>query len=75
MKKSIHTKKYKKLCDILIKAREDLSLNQTQVAKKISTPQSFVSKYENRERRLDILEFLEICKVLKLNPKKIIDEL
>jgi DNA-binding transcriptional regulator YiaG len=75
MKKSIHTTKYKKFCELLTNARESKNLTQKQVAKKLGKPQSFVSKYENGERRLDVLEFLEICKAIDTNPKKIIDQI
>lgn len=75
MKKSIHTKKYKKFCELLVEARQSKNLMQKQLAEKLSKPQSFVSKYENGERRLDVVEFTEICDIIGVNPKKIIDKL
>jgi hypothetical protein len=35
---------------------------------RIGRPQSFVSKYERGERRLDVVEFLEVAKVIGINP-------
>ena len=64
MRKSIHTKKYRLLLDWLIKARNDAGLTQQQVADKLGRPQSFVAKYEGGERRLDVVEFVEIAEVL-----------
>ncbi len=73
MRKSIHTKKYRLLLDWLIKARNDAGLTQQQVADKLGRPQSFVAKYENGERRLDVVEFVEIAEILGADPHGIID--
>ena len=69
MEKSIHTVKYRLLLDWLISARKDVKLTQQQVAKKLGRPQSFVAKYEGGERRLDMVEFVEIAKILKADPR------
>lgn len=42
-------------------------MTQMAVAKKLSRPQSFVSKYERGERRLDLTEFIEIADVIGIN--------
>jgi len=75
MKKSIHTKKYQHFCELLIEARESKGLTQKQVAIKLDRPQSFVSKYENGERRIDVLEFLEICKAIGVSANGIIGKI
>ena len=49
---------------LLINMREKAGLTQTVLAKKLNRPQSFVSKYEIGERRLDLVELQEICKAL-----------
>lgn len=72
---SVFTKRYKLLLSILIALREDKGLSQHQLAKKIRKPQSYVSKYERGERRLDVIELLDILKVLEANPHDLIDEL
>jgi len=72
MKKSIHTEKYKHFCELLAEARESKGLTQKQVANKLGKPQSFVSKYENGERRLDVLEFVQICKAIGVDAKKVV---
>lgn len=64
MQKSVHSEQYKKVLDWLIAARKDAGLTQQQVADQLSKPQSFVAKYEGGERRLDIVEFVEISRVL-----------
>ena len=64
MEKSIHTDQQEKLQQLLRKMREEAGLRQSDLARLIGEPQPFVSKYERGERRLDILELREICKVL-----------
>lgn len=74
MRKSLYTKAYKRLTDLLASARRDAGLTQQQVAGKLGKPQSFVAKYEKGERRLDVIEFLEIARVLNADAKAIIDQ-
>ncbi len=64
MRKSLYTNAYKRLTDLLIKARKDAGLTQQQVADKLEKPQSFVAKYERGERRLDVIKFREIAEAL-----------
>tara|TARA_R110002126_G_scaffold21222_9_gene77012 strand:+ start:1412 stop:1642 length:231 start_codon:yes stop_codon:yes gene_type:complete len=72
MQKSVHSEQYKKVLDWLIAARKDAGLTQQQVADQLGKPQSFVAKYEGGERRLDIVEFVEISRVLGVDPKEAI---
>lgn len=75
MTKSIYTKKYNQFRNLLIDARKHSGLSQTQLSKIVSKPQSFISKYEIGERRLDVIEFLEISKALNINPIDILNQL
>jgi transcriptional regulator with XRE-family HTH domain len=59
--------KYRIFRDLLISARRTSGLTQTQLASKLRRQQSYVSKYENGERRLDVLEFLEVADELNIN--------
>lgn len=62
--KSIYSKEYKAVIDGLIAERKRLGMTQVQLASKLGRPQSFVSKTESRERRLDIVEFFHICRAM-----------
>ncbi len=73
--KTIHTNDYKTLISWLTSQRLLAGLTQAQLAKELNRPQSFVSKFESAERRLDIIESIEICRVLKLNPHTMIEVL
>lgn len=68
MTKSIHSKSYARFLKLLITTRKKAGLTQVDVATKLSRPQSFVSKYENGERRLDVIEFLEVAQAVGFDP-------
>ena len=59
--KSLHTPAYDRFLKLLKKARKDAGLTQVQAAKKLEKPQSFVSKCEVGERRVDLVELLAFC--------------
>ena len=63
--KTIYSKEYKAVLRKLKKARKKSGLTQVEIAKKLGKPQSFISKIENGERRLDIIELKQISKLYK----------
>jgi transcriptional regulator with XRE-family HTH domain len=75
VKKSIYSEKAVRLRDLLIKARTNAGFTQQQLADKLGKPQSFVAKYEIGERRLDVIEFLEVCDHIGIKPIHILQEL
>ena len=64
MQKSIHTEEQRRLCGLLKKLRIEAGLRQVDLAQRLRAPQSFVSKYESGERRLDVLELRRVCNAL-----------
>jgi transcriptional regulator with XRE-family HTH domain len=62
--KTIHDDAYQILIDCLREARQAASITQTALAKKLRSDQSYVSKYERAERRLDVIEVRAICVAL-----------
>lgn len=75
MNKSVFTEKYTRFRRLLIEIRQSSKLTQVQVAQRLHKPQSFVSKYERGERRLDVVEFLEVAKALEVNPSELLTQL
>ena len=75
MAKSIYSKRYRQFLDLLIQARKEADLTQVEVASRLDRPQSFVSKYENGERRLDVVEFLDVAKAIDFDAVKLIRKL
>lgn len=75
MPKSVFTGQYDYFRELLVKAREDAGYSQAQLAARLKKPQSYVSKYERGERRLDVIEFLEIAEILKIDVESFIQKL
>ena len=61
VKKNIRLNQQKKLLALLRGARVEAGLTQSELASRLAKDQTFVSKYESGERRLDILELREVC--------------
>ena len=72
MVKSTFSREYKVFCEALKEAREGAGFTQQDLAARLHRPQSYISKYESGERRLDVIEFLRIAKVLKADPCQIL---
>ena len=64
LQKSIHSSRQRRLSRLLREVRQDAGLTQAEVAARLGRPQSFVSKYESGERRLDLIELQTVCKAL-----------
>lgn len=75
MTKSVFTDRYRLFTQMLIQERCDKRITQTQLARMLKKPQSYVSKYENGERRLDIVEFLEIADCIGIDVAEFIKKL
>ena len=63
---------YKKFRELLIGARKTAGLTQAELSQRLNRPQSFVSKYERGERRLDVVEFGAVAKALSADPVKLL---
>jgi hypothetical protein len=59
--KSIYTERHKKLCELLRKYRKAAGLTQTIVPERLGEPPSYVAKYEGGDRRLDVLELIDVA--------------
>ena len=64
MDKSIHTAEYAALVALLKEAREAAGLSQTALAERLGQSQSFVSKMETGDRRLDLVQLRTVCAAL-----------
>ena len=74
MTKSAFTRRGKRLRRALAHARRAAGLTQVDLAKKIGRPQSFVSKVESGERRIDVVEFLDVARALRFDPGRFLAE-
>ena len=67
MQKSIHSASYRVFLDLLVEAREGCGVTQVELAKRLATTQSAVSKVERGERRLDVVELHAWCRALEIS--------
>ena len=75
MVNSVHTERYQLFREILVDARTNQGLSQAALAGKLGRLQTFVSKYERGERRLDVVEFLDVAAALGLDPQEVLRRL
>ena len=65
----------KKFRELLVDARRRADLTQAQLSSRLKRPQSFVSKYERGERRLDVVEFRDVARALGVDPLRLLGKL
>jgi transcriptional regulator with XRE-family HTH domain len=61
MGRSLHSERYKHLLTRLREARLQVAITQIEVARRLRRPQSYVSKCESGERRIDVIELAEFA--------------
>jgi transcriptional regulator with XRE-family HTH domain len=70
--KTLHTERHRRLRELLVAQRKAAGLTQTVLAQRLDKPPSYVAKYELGERRLDLLEFLDIAAAIGFDPGEVI---
>ena len=68
MARSTHHPNYQTLLTLLRDQRERAGITQLALAEILGNTQTFISKIERGERRIDVVEFVEICDALGLDP-------
>jgi transcriptional regulator with XRE-family HTH domain len=74
MPNPIHEPRYKLFREMLTETRIAKGLLQSDVAEKLGRNQSFVSKYERGERRLDFPEFIQVAEALSIEISEFIEK-
>jgi transcriptional regulator with XRE-family HTH domain len=70
---ALHDKEYQRFAKRLRAAREKAGLSQEAVAKAIGRNQRFVSHCETGQRRVDVVEFRDFCRVYRLPAEHFLD--
>ncbi len=70
MKKTIYDSKYQLLTAWLKEKREEKKVTMRALALEMDCGYAFISKYEKNQVRLDILQYYEICTILKIDPSE-----
>lgn len=75
MPKSVFTDAYGTLLTVLVAARKERGITQVELAKLLGKPQPWVSNYERRIRRIDVLEFIAVSRALGAKPDKLFQKI
>lgn len=66
--KSIHSDEYRRLVEWLKAARKLHGMTMRQLGKRMGVSHTWIQKVEQCERRLDLIELVQLCRALKLDP-------
>jgi ribosome-binding protein aMBF1 (putative translation factor) len=72
LRKTLRTRGHRNLIAVLIAARRKAGLTQRDLAARLKRPCSFVGRMEAGERRMDIIEFIEIARALEADPRQLL---
>ena len=75
MDKTLYSERHKKLAELLIERRKAAGLTQVEVAKKLGRHQPFIANIESGERRVDVVELLELADAIGFDPVELIQSL
>lgn len=75
MRKTGYDDAYKELREVLITARREAGLSQEKLATKLGRAQTFVSKIELGERRLDLIELMVWAEALGVDAREVVERL
>ena len=66
--KTIATKRHKRLIELLIAERKSHGLRQEELAQVLRKQQAWISRIESGERRVDVVEFLDLAEAIGFDP-------
>ena len=66
---------YEEIIDRLIRQRQAIGMTQTDLGRAYGEDQSFVSRVERRQRRIDVWEFVKWCRALRVEPAAVLADL
>ena len=72
--KTIDNPEYKLLIDLLKETRTTKSITQIELAERLGLDQTYISKYETLERRIDLVELKAICRALGISMTKFVED-
>ena len=73
--KSIFDPKYRDFIAFMVERRKSINMTQRELAKRLGVVQCYVARIETHERRLDIIEAIDMMRALQMNERDIIKEI
>lgn len=72
---SVYSEEYQLVITALKNARKARGITQAQLAEALGKPQSFIAKVENGERRLDVVEFVHLARLVGVDVAEVVQTL
>lgn len=72
MPRSLRSPRHRRLVELLIQYREESGLRQAEVAERLGRHQPFISNIENGQRRIDVVELLDLAEAVGFDPSELI---
>jgi transcriptional regulator with XRE-family HTH domain len=73
MPSSFRSRRHQRLAELLAEYREKAALYQADVAKGLGKHQPFITNIENGQRRVDVVEMLDLAEIMGFDPHELID--
>jgi transcriptional regulator with XRE-family HTH domain len=70
---SLRSDLYLRIIELLVQARKDAGITQAELGMRIGQRQTFVSKFELGERRLDVAEFVAVARGIGIDPNALVE--
>jgi transcriptional regulator with XRE-family HTH domain len=74
MREDLYSMEHRKLREILKRKRIAAGLRQSDVAETTNRSQAYISKFENGDLRLDVVDFVRLCRTIGVDPHTVLDE-
>jgi len=71
---TIHDRRHKRLIELVIAERKRAGIRQVQLAEKLKTTQTLISRLESGERRLDVVELIDLAEAIGFNAPALVAE-
>jgi transcriptional regulator with XRE-family HTH domain len=73
--KALRSSRHRALCAVLAAARKAAGFSQHELASRLKTSQTVIARIEIGERRIDVIEFIDLARALKIDPREVISDL
>ena len=73
--KALRSRRHRALCALLAAARKTAGLSQHELALRLKTSQTVIARIEIGERRIDVIEFIDLARALRIDPHEVVTQL
>ena len=73
--KALRSPRHRALCAALVAARKVAGLSQQELAVRLKTSQTVIARIEIGERRIDVIEFIDLARALRIDPRGVLAQL